>query len=139
MGTNLLLLKDETDEGIPTPSFDRAIRRSFLDFRETADSCIAKENGAVLLAAHALINEGRQASYGSPKQSFTRTAALWSAYLGKQVGGKDVAVCLALLKLSRESFRHKTDNLLDAAGYIGLAEDLAELEADRDEGVEPVL
>jgi hypothetical protein len=89
-----------------------------------------KQNGDVLLAAHAVINKGRQGSYGPPSRSFARTAALWSAYLGNRISKKDVAVCLALLKLSRESFRHKTDNLLDAAGYIGLAQDLAEVEED---------
>jgi hypothetical protein len=44
--------------------------------------------------------------------------------LGKDISAKDVTVCMALLKLSRESFKHKTDNLLDAAGYIGLAADM---------------
>ena len=81
-------------------------------------------NGAILLDAHALINAERQDDYGSPAQSFARIAALWSAYLGHPVSGKDVAVCMALLKFSREAHSHKRDNLLDAAGYIGLAADM---------------
>jgi hypothetical protein len=48
--------------------------------------------------------------------------------LGRAVSGKDVAVCMALLKLSREAYLHKIDNLLDAAGYVGLAADMAEEE-----------
>jgi hypothetical protein len=82
-------------------------------------------NGHILLAAHGLLNGPRQNAYGPPAESFGRTAALWTAYLGRAVSGKDVAVCLALLKLSREAHRHTTDNLLDAAGYLGLAADLA--------------
>lgn len=81
-------------------------------------------NGALLLEAHALVNAERQDDYGPPAASFLRIAALWSAYLGYPVTGKDVAVCMALLKFSREAHSHKRDNLLDAAGYIGLAADM---------------
>jgi len=28
-------------------------------------------------------------------------------------------MCMVALKLSRESYNHKTDNLLDAAAYLG--------------------
>ena len=83
-----------------------------------------KKNGKILLEAHDLINAERADDYGSPAKSFTHIAALWSAYLGHDVTGKDVAICMALLKFSRESYRHKLDNLLDAAGYIGLAADM---------------
>jgi hypothetical protein len=96
-----------------------------------AGDAASRQNGDILLAAHAVINKGRQGTYGPPNNPFARTAALWTAYLNNYVAPKDVAVCLALLKLSRESFKHKTDNLLDAAGYIGLAQDLAERDADR--------
>jgi len=81
-------------------------------------------NGRILLEAHCLVNGERQASYGQPAPFFDRTAALWSAYLGHTVTGKDVALCMALLKFSREASHHKHDNLLDAAGYIGLAADM---------------
>lgn len=65
-----------------------------------------------------------QEDYGSPAESFARIAALWSAYLGHPVSRKDVAVCMVLLKLAREATSHKRDNLLDAAGYIGIAADM---------------
>jgi hypothetical protein len=81
-------------------------------------------NGAILLEAHALINAERQGDYGPPAASFARIAALWSAYLGHTITGKDVAVCMALLKFSREAHNHRRDNLLDAAGYIGIAADM---------------
>ena len=81
-------------------------------------------NGTILLEAHALINAERQDDYGTPADAFTRAAALWSAYMGHTVSAKDVALCMVLLKLSREAHHHKLDNLLDAAGYIGLAADM---------------
>lgn len=81
-------------------------------------------NGDILLKAHGLINAERQGDYGPPAASFVRIAALWSAYLGHAVTAKDVAMCMALLKVAREANRHKADNLIDAAGYIGLAADM---------------
>ena len=36
---------------------------------------------------------------------------------------------MALLKIGREAHAHKLDNLVDAAGYIALAEDVAKGEA----------
>ena len=81
-------------------------------------------NGSILVEAHQLVNGDRQASYGSPAENFSRIADLWSAYLGKAVTAKDVAICMALLKLAREANRHKVDNLLDAVGYIALAADV---------------
>ena len=83
-----------------------------------------KKNGKILLDAHDLINAERENDYGSPAESFARIAALWSSYLKHPITGKDVAICMALLKFSRESYCHKLDNLLDAAGYIGLAADM---------------
>lgn len=81
-------------------------------------------NGAILLEAHALINAECQGDYGTPVESFARIATLWSAYLGHLLTGKDVAICMTLLKVAREANNHKRDNLLDAAGYIGIAADM---------------
>lgn len=86
------------------------------------------ENGKILLKAHALINGDRQNDYGHPIENLSRTAALWSAYLGRTVSAKDVAVCMAFVKLAREAGNHKPDNLLDAAGYIGLAADMEKVQ-----------
>ena len=85
-------------------------------------------NGKILLEAHNLLNAERQQDYGSPAASFARIAALWSAYLGREVSPKDVCMCMALLKIAREANSHKRDNLLDAAGYIGLAADVTSAE-----------
>lgn len=82
-------------------------------------------NGDLLLEAHTLVNGQRQKDYGRPEDSFRRIAALWSAYLGADVSGKDVALMMALLKLSRESNAHKMDNLLDCAAYVALGADMA--------------
>lgn len=83
-------------------------------------------NGNILSEAQALITGDRRAEYGAADASFGRIATMWTAYLGRPVTGHDVACMMALLKLAREAHCHKADNLIDAAGYIGLAGDMAD-------------
>jgi hypothetical protein len=85
-------------------------------------------NDAILRKAHELVNAERQDDYGSPAASLTRIVAMWTAYLEQPVNARDVALLLALMKIAREAHRCKEDNLIDAAGYIGLAADMAALE-----------
>ena len=52
---------------------------------------------------------------------------MWSVYLNKKVTPKDVALCMVLFKICREMGQPKLDNLVDAAGYVGLAGDLLDV------------
>lgn len=87
-----------------------------------------KHYGKVLRLAEQIINNDRREDYGPAETSFKQIAAVWSAYLGIEVSSKDVALCMALFKICREKANHKLDNLVDAAGYIALAEDVLESE-----------
>lgn len=66
----------------------------------------------------------RGAYYDSPLANFERIGLIWSGILhnklqeGKQVSAEDVSLCMLGVKMSRESFRHKRDNLVDAHGYL---------------------
>lgn len=82
-------------------------------------------NGQILHEAHELINGPRQTSYGKPDENFKRIAVMWSAYLDTDISAADVACMMVLLKMARQAHALKLDNLIDAAGYIGLAADLA--------------
>lgn len=69
------------------------------------------------------IVHGRSKSYGAPDENMKRTAALWSAYLGVSVTPADVAMCMVLVKVARESKTHKRDNLVDGIGYLIVADE----------------
>lgn len=74
----------------------------------------------VLAEANLLITGERNNQYGEPTQDFTRTARMWSAYLGIDVKPHDVAALMALLKLSRIAWQpEKRDSWVDLAGYAG--------------------
>lgn len=72
------------------------------------------------LLAHAaqIVAKDRNATHGEPEESFTRVAALWSAYLGAPIAPHDVAAMMAALKIARirENPEH-ADNWVDLAGY----------------------
>jgi len=68
--------------------------------------------------AYDLVHGDRQKAYGHPLDDFSRTAAMWTAYLGHHIHAEQVAACMMLVKISRlahdaDSF----DSIIDAAGY----------------------
>jgi len=79
---------------------------------------------SLLSDATAAIMGDRHDSYGSPDRNLGRIAQLWSAWLGKTVSAHDVAVLLAMVKLSRASHTYHRDNYVDGIGYMALAEAL---------------
>ena len=83
----------------------------------------------VLLGAEELVNGDRNIQYGDPRADFTRTAAMWAAYLGCDVAPHDVAALMALLKVSRIRWSPgKLDSWTDLAGYAACGWDCASAE-----------
>jgi hypothetical protein len=86
--------------------------------------------GSVLAEALNIINGERKDTYGNPEDSFANIAEYWSVYLKKRFGyvvylsPKDVTLMMILFKIAREQNQGKRDNLVDAAGYLGIAGDL---------------
>lgn len=63
------------------------------------------------------LTAARGSDYGHPREDFTRTAQLWSAYLGLPISPEDIPMMMILLKTSREKHKHKQDNIDDIQGY----------------------
>lgn len=82
--------------------------------------------GKILDIAKKIINAERKDAYGEPEDCFAEIAVLWNWYtVGRgQITSYDVAIMMSLLKLVREKYQHKEDNLIDACGYLALANDL---------------
>jgi Domain of unknown function (DUF6378) len=83
---------------------------------------------ATFLECAANTIKDRHGSYGDAAKSFDRIAWLWSAALGHTITPKDVALCMALLKVSRELSAPNPDNMVDALAYLAFA---AELESNK--------
>jgi hypothetical protein len=81
---------------------------------------------SVLEEAGRLISQDRRAEYGPVEESFQRVAAMWTQIIGAPVTAKQVALCMAAMKICREVAKAKRDNLVDACGYMALAQQIEE-------------
>jgi len=83
-----------------------------------------------LKAALSIVEGEREATYGTPEDSFSTIAAFWRTYLqGREAGSinaADVGVMMMLLKVARISYRKDhLDSYVDAAAYAACAVECA--------------
>lgn len=72
---------------------------------------------SILAEALKIVYGDRRASYGTPAENHSRTAALWSAYLGVPISPREVCLLNVLQKIGRDAHAPGRDNLVDIAGY----------------------
>lgn len=82
---------------------------------------------SILDEADSIVNGDRAVAYGPAERNLSRIAAMWSAYLGHDVDARQVAMCMALLKIGRDAHKPKRDNLVDLAGYAELADQIGHI------------
>ena len=75
------------------------------------------ETESILSEAERIVNGDRQADYSDPVENFKHISDIASIILGKELTPEDCCVVLMAVKLARESYKHKRDNLVDLAGY----------------------
>jgi len=76
----------------------------------------------ILKVADEIVNERREEKnrqYGSFDEGMEICAKIASLIRNKEFEAEDAFAMLVGLKLSREHFNHKEDNLLDAVAYLG--------------------
>ena len=76
----------------------------------------------ILEKANEIVNqrsEEKERMYGPFSEGMERAAMIFNGMTGLNIKPCDMFKALVALKLSRESFNHKEDNLLDAIAYLG--------------------
>ena len=71
--------------------------------------------------AHRIVNqrdEEKDRMYGPFSEGMDRAAMIFHGMTGLDVTGEHMFKALIALKLSRESYNHREDNLLDAIAYL---------------------
>ena len=80
------------------------------------------KNDSILERANEIVNkrsEEKECEYGPFSEGMKRAAKIASGMSGKDVNAHDMYIALVALKLSRQSYNFKEDNLLDAVAYLG--------------------
>ena len=77
----------------------------------------------ICVTAAKLISGDRKQQHGPDmKESFQRTANLWSNYLGYKIKAKDVPIMMVLLKVTRaKDGAFNQDDYVDMCGYSAIA------------------
>lgn len=72
----------------------------------------------------------RQADYGDAVENFSRISEIAKVAFDLDIKPEDIAKVMISIKLSREKFNHKRDNLVDMVGYIDILNEIKEHEND---------
>tara|TARA_R100001463_G_scaffold65363_1_gene118607 strand:+ start:114 stop:383 length:270 start_codon:yes stop_codon:yes gene_type:complete len=80
----------------------------------------------ILEEAHKILyerSEEKSRMYGPFEEGMKRAAQIFSGMTGRNMTASDMYKAMVALKLSRESYHHKEDNLLDAVAYLATLND----------------
>ena len=80
----------------------------------------------ILLKANEIVferNEEKERMYGPFEEGMEQAAKIASLLSRKEITTVDMYNCMIALKLSRQSYNHKEDNLLDCVAYIASLND----------------
>lgn len=78
----------------------------------------------ILEEAQEAVYSSRASDYGTVTDNFNTIAQLWSTILKVPVTPMQVGLCMAAVKISRQMYKPKRDNLVDLAGYAATLEKL---------------
>jgi Domain of unknown function (DUF6378) len=73
----------------------------------------------ILEEAQSLIIGDRNVAYDHPLDNFNRIKKGWEVIFNIEITEEQVGLAMAWVKIARETYKHKRDNLTDGAGYLG--------------------
>lgn len=84
-----------------------------------------KKQPTILEEAQNAVYGDRQADYGTVTENFNTIAQLWSGVLKTKITPEQVGLCMVQVKIARQMYKPKRDNLVDGAGYFATLEKLS--------------
>jgi DNA-binding protein H-NS len=79
-------------------------------------------------------NEEKERQYGPFEEGMEKAAKIASLIANKEITSDDMYICMMALKLSRQSYNKKEDNMLDLVAYIGAWQNKINKEDDTIQG-----
>jgi hypothetical protein len=101
-------LKEEF-ERINTPAEEVNTLRS--------ENSLSAQRNSILQEADLIVNGERAVDYGDAIESFQKVSTMATLLANKEISPLDCCLVLKAVKLVRESYKHKRDNLVDECGY----------------------
>ena len=94
--------------------------RTLADWQRWMDEHVEPliKDESILSEAERIVNGDRQADYSDPVENFKHIASIASAIMAKDITAEECCIVMIAVKLAREDYRHKRDNLVDLAGYV---------------------
>ena len=86
------------------------------------------ETESILSEAERIVNGERQADYSDPVANFKHISAIASSISKENLSPTVCAIVMIAVKLARENYKHKRDNLVDLAGYVEILNRIKESE-----------
>ena len=83
---------------------------------------------SILSEAERIVNGDRQAHYSDPVENFKHISAIASSISKEELSPTTCAIVMIAVKLARENYKHKRDNLVDLAGYVEIMNRIKESE-----------
>ena len=83
---------------------------------------------SILSEAERIVNGERQADYSDPVANFKHISAIASSISKENLSPTTCAIVMIAVKLARENYKHKRDNLVDLAGYVEILHRIKENE-----------
>ena len=88
------------------------------------------ETESILSEAERIVNGDRQVDYSDPVANFKHISAIASSISKENLSPTTCAIVMIAVKLARENYKHKRDNLVDLAGYVDILHRIKENEVE---------
>jgi hypothetical protein len=82
---------------------------------------------SILEEAQDILEGDRESDYGDPVANFNRISRIASSILNETITPEQCVVVMMAVKLSREQYKHKRDNLVDLVAYTEILNRVREL------------
>jgi hypothetical protein len=90
---------------------------SILAGTSTTWSPAPEDVASILDEAQEILEGDRESDYGDPVANFNRISGIASSILDYTITPEECVVVMMAVKLSREQYKHKRDNLVDLVAY----------------------
>ena len=108
-------------------SLDSVVSEILREMSEELGGLSYCDKASILEEAQEILEGERDSDYGDPVANFNRISRIASSILDYTISPEECVVVMMAVKLSREQYKHKRDNLVDLVAYTEILNRVREL------------